>query len=211
MGSISEVIAKSSDIYVKQKKSWGEILVNFEAKNRYEIFDLDRRVIGTIKETGSRLKQILSRLFLRSHRGFCLVVKNVDETPYLILKRKFFFFFSDLYVFNDKDLAIGSIHRRFGILSRRYDLRDMSGNTFANIKSPIFRLWSFPISIDTTPVAGAGIFKKWSGALREFFTDADSFAIKFGIHPWRLDQKLIIFACAVSIDFDFFEDNQANR
>ena len=55
------------------------------------------------------------------------------------------------------------------------------------------------------------ITKRWSGALREVFADADSFMIDYEQGTWSTDERAVIFAAALSIDFDFFENNQGVR
>lgn len=104
---------------------------------------------------------------------------------------------------------IGRVRRRFGILHKKYDLVDETGQTFARIKSPAWRLWTFPVT-DTLGVNQALITKQWGGALREMFSDADTFMIDFTGGRWDEGQRAIIFAAALSIDFDFFEKNQGS-
>ena len=56
----------------------------------------------------------------------------------------------------------------------------------------------------------AEIAKKWGGGLREIFTDADTFRVAFGAGSWTPEQRTVVFAAAISIDFDFFENNQGS-
>lgn len=60
-------------------------------------------------------------------------------------------------------------------------------------------------------VSKAQISKKWGGALREIFTDADTYRVSFENGNWSRFQRRVIFAAAISIDFDFFENNQGSR
>ena len=43
--------------------------------------------------------------------------------------------------------------------------------------------------------------------LKEMFTDSDNFIIEFGNRPWTAQNRATILAAAISIDFDFFENN----
>ena len=56
----------------------------------------------------------------------------------------------------------------------------------------------------------ARISKKWSGLLKEYFTDTDNFMVEFGTKAWSAAQRAVIVATAISIDFDFFENNNRN-
>src|SRR5207248_1366912 len=100
----------------------------------------------------------------------------------------------------------GSIHRRFGILHKIYDLRNEHGQVFGRIRSPLWRLWTFPVLGTPTVIS-----KKWGGVLREVFTDADTYLVDFADHPWTPEQRAAILAAAISIDFDFFENNQGSK
>ena len=122
------------------------------------------------------------------------------------LLRPFFWFFSDLHVLIEGN-KVGSIHRRFGILYKKYELIDNSGNVFGKIKCPIWHLWTFDV---LTPLDKqiAVISKKWQGLVKEAFSDADAFFVDCSNPELSIEQKAIVFATAISIDFDFFENNQ---
>jgi uncharacterized protein YxjI len=137
------------------------------------------------------------------------LMDNAGETL-LRLSRNFFWFFSDLTIARPSGEVLGSVHRRFGFIHKKYDLRDASGRLFATVSSPIWRLWTFPIIGTSGQSHGAEVAKKWGGALREIFTDADTFRVNFGSGSWSEAERAVILACAISIDFDFFENNQGS-
>ena len=56
------------------------------------------------------------------------------------------------------------------------------------------------------PKAGK-ITKKWVGAIKEMFTDADTFALTFS-KDLDTKSKAILLGTAILIDFAFFEDNE---
>jgi len=203
--SLSDAIVSHSDLFVRQKKEWGEILVGFESQNKYAVMDQHKNIIGMVTERGSGLLNMIVRLVARSHRPLQIDVFDISKNKVLFhLSRKFFFFFSDLYVSDGGGQLIGSLHRRFGLIYKKYDLIDANGQVFA-----IWRLWHFPV-LDSAGNEVASISKKWGGVMREMFTDADTFRINFGEAKWSDRQRAVIFAASISIDFDFFEDN-SNR
>ncbi|MBF8268543.1 MAG: hypothetical protein HW386_252 [Gammaproteobacteria bacterium] len=207
---IDKTIETSPQLVIRQIKEWAEILINFEAKNKYEIQTLSGEKLGYILERDGGLLATLKRLFLRSHRPLEIDILDKDGNNVYHLSRKFFFFFSDLTIADKEGHKLGSIHRRFGIIYKKYDICDKSGNPFAHIQAPIWRLWTFPITNRTGQNLGV-ITKKWQGLLREAFTDADNFVIDYGKGSWQTPQKTVILCAAISIDFDFFEDNQGNN
>ena len=208
MNTIEDLIQSSSEFMIKQKKEWLEILSGFESKNNYQIYNSDKEQLGFISEIGSGFLKVLSRLFLRSHRPFEIKISNNEGHELLSVHRPFFCFFSDLYVeYNGK--KYGSIHRRFSIIYKTYSILDPMGVEIFQIKSPIWRLWTFPILNKLGNRVGV-ISKKWQGVIKEVFTDADAFFIDLNSPELTTDQKILLFVSGISIDFDFFEQNQGS-
>jgi len=205
--SIVDFVNAYPELFVQQKKEWIEIVVDWETGNKYAILDPNKNPLGYMAEESGGFWNHIKRVLLRSHRPFLVRILNPSGHPLLKLNRAFFWFFSDLDVVDSEGSRLGSVHRRFGIIYKKYDLKDATGQIFARISSPIWRWWTFPI-LDTTGEPRAVISKRWGGALREIFTDADTYRVEFGMHPWTWEQRAIIFAASVSIDFDFFENNQ---
>ena len=88
----------------------------------------------------------------------------------------------------------------------KYELQDEHGQTFAAVVRPLLNVWTFTIQDDTGRQRGE-IAKKWTGLQREWLTDADKFRVMFDADDWSLNQKAVLIAAALSIDFDFFENN----
>ncbi|MBF0443194.1 MAG: hypothetical protein HQK54_14895 [Oligoflexales bacterium] len=205
--SLAKHIENESVVFIKQKYELAEIIINFETVNRYAIMDKGGNLLGMILERSGGFFGTVKRLFLRSHRGFEVDVIDKFSNPLLFLKRDFFFFFSDLFIYDQARKPIGSVHRRFSIIYKKYDLKDRFGKVFATIESPFWRLWSFPVLDCGGLIKDAKITKRWGGILREVFTDTDTFMVDFG-GGFSYDQRLVVLASSVSIDFDFFEENQ---
>lgn len=194
-------------LFIRQRKEWTEIAIDWETRNQYEVLGSEQERLGAIAERAGGAADFLKRAILRSHRGFQIRVVDREDQTLLDLARPFFFLFSDLDVMGAQGEKLGSVHRRFGVLYKRYDLRDATGMTFAKVRSPLWRLWTFPV-LSTRGSGDAVITKRWSGALREVFADADAFLIDYAQGTWNTDERAVIFAAALSIDFDFFENNQ---
>jgi uncharacterized protein YxjI len=199
-------LAGRPQLFLKQRKEWIEILVDVETRNQYAILGGGGEELGTLVEEGSGLGRVLARWLLRSHRPLEAAACDRSGAVVLRLRRPFYFFFSDLEVEDGRGARVGSVHRRFGILHRRYDLRDAAGRTFARVRSALFRIWTFPVIADDGRTARIG--KRWGGLLRELLADADTFGVDFSKDPWTPEERAVIFGAAVSIDLDFFENNQ---
>ncbi len=197
-----------STYFIQQVKEWAEIVLNFETANKYKIENSQGSEIGGIYETGHGFLKVLARLILRSHRPITIEVVDKDSSKILQLHRPFFFIWSNLTIQDTNQKKLGWAKRRFGfLLFKRYDLLDQHGNLFGKICSPFWRIWTFKIACPKTQQELAIISKKWGGILKETFSDADRFGVTFSSPNLTLEQKATIFSTAITVDFDFFEDN----
>ena len=207
---MEKALVSQSQFFVHQKREMAEALTGIETRNRYEVYDAKGSKVGGIEEESSGMGALLSRMIFKSHRPLNVKVFNTRKEISFYFTRTFFFFFSDMIVKSTVGQKIGSVHRRFALLSKKYDLTDERGQVFARIQAPIWRIWKFPI-VSREGVSIGEITKKWrkgkTGVLTEMFTDADTFLIDYGRGHWTPQQRLVILATAISIDFDFFEDN----
>lgn len=194
----------ANGLIIEQQKEWTEILINFETKNKYIIFTDNNLKIFTATEEGGSFLETLIRFFLRSLRGCTIKIYSQNWIPIFTLKKSFRFFFHKLSVSNKNQLFIGSIERRFAFLNKVYSVINRNGKEYYRIVGPIYRPWTFKIMIDGTECGR--ITKKWSGLLKETFTDADKFGVVF---PKNADsnQKALLMAATLLIDFAHFEDN----
>ncbi len=179
-----------------------EISLEWETKNKYAVFTPSGESLAYIAERSAGLMGFLFRWLMRSHRPFHIDVFSPSGTLLFTFKRKFFWFFSDLNIFDANGKRLGNVYRRFSIFHKVYDLHDEWFKNFARIKSPFWRIWTFSVED-----SDAAISKRWGGVLSEIFTDADTFLVDFGSKQWTAAQRLILFAAAISVDFDFFENN----
>jgi len=206
LDSTSEAfIGKLGNCFIKQVKEWAEIIVGVETRNKYEIYDDQKQHLGMAAEVGKGFWKFMVRNVLRSHRPLELNIWNNQKELVFSIKRPFFWFFSDLTISDASGEVVGIAHRRFSLINKKYDLVDNRGRLVALIKSPFWRLWRFPI-MDPQGQQWGLITKKWGGALKEIFTDTDSFKVDFPINA-SSQEKALILGTAFTIDLDYFEDN----
>ncbi|EQC47215.1 phospholipid scramblase-related protein [Bacteriovorax sp. Seq25_V] len=199
---------QNQSYFVRQVKEWGEILTGFETKNKYQILDANNQPIGFCAEQGSGFWAFIKRSFLRAHRPLTIHVFDREGNKILELDRPYYWFFSSMYVKDANGKNLGHIEQKFAIFRKRYELLDHAHKVFARIDSGFFKFFSFEIFNNGDKSIGL-ISKKWGGIFKEIFTDSDTFGVQLttDLSP---EQKAIIFANALSIDFDYFEEN-ANR
>lgn len=197
---------RNEKFMINQVKELGEILVDWEFANKYDIYDTRNKIIGQIREQ----KKSLAHAFFIRRWGKC---RNYDITFYdntgeqiMVISRPITFFgMSNVKVIDPMGRKLATIKRQFPPLIKRvYVVFDAVGSPAGFICGTLLHPWTFRV-YDISEIEVAVIRKKWSGVFKEVFTDTDNFTIDI-VSPLPDDNvKKIILAAAVMIDFDFFE------
>ena len=124
---------------------------------------------------------------------------------------------------NDDGVMVGESIQNWHLWRRRYELfqrehkEDISFSQYGTIDAP-FLSFDFPV-LDSNGKFLAGVDRNWVGLGRELFTDTGVYVVRFdsqrsfeGIYPQEYisnrvltyDQRAVLLANAVSIDFDYF-------
>lgn len=195
-----EKLSSISGLVVNQQKEWGEILTGFETKNRYAISDVSgSRLYLAAEEAGSTLL----RWFLKASRPFTVTVLTAEGQVVLRVMRPFRFYFHRAEVVDSQGQSLGVIERRFSLLRRIYSVLGSSGKEEFQLFGPLLHPWTFQIRNDG--VEYGKITKKWSGLLKEGFTDADNFGVAFPAE-WDVKLKALFLGAVFLIDFVHFEN-----
>ena len=197
-------LSSISSLVVSQQKEWGEILTGFETKNRYAISDVSgSRLYLAVEEAGSTL----IRWLLTALRPFTIDVLTEEGQVVLRVMRPFRFYFHRAEVVDSLGQSLGVIERRFSVLRRIYSVLDSSGEEVFQLFGPILHPWTFQIK--KNGVEYGKITKKWSGLLKEGFTDADNFGVMFPAE-WDVKLKALFLGAVFLIDFVHFENRGNN-
>ena len=188
---------------VRQRKKWIEILLSFEMKNSYDVFDEHQQPVLRVREQGIGFVSLLKRLFLGPLRPFTANVDDIGtDVVEMQLDRPFRFFFHRLEVRASDGTLIGAIQRRWSWLRRIYEIEDASARVIATLFGPILKPWTFEIQVGGQTLGA--IRKRWSGLGKEMFTDADNFGVDLaGVTDPTL--RVLAFAATVLIDVVHFE------
>lgn len=193
-------LSSTSGLVVSQKKEWGEIATGFETRNKYAISDVSGHTLYlAAEEAGSTLL----RWFLKAGRPFTIAVLRQDGQTILRVNRPFRFYFHRAEVIDAQSQTLGTIERRFSLLRRMYSVLDASGTEIYQLYGPILHPWTFKIRKED--VEYGQITKKWSGLLKEGFTDADNFGVMFP-PEWDVKVKALFLGAVFLIDFVHFEN-----
>jgi uncharacterized protein YxjI len=192
-------ITQYQQLVVIQAVEHLEVFTGIETENRYSIMTPEgETLLYAYEESG-----FFGRQFLNTHRPLTVQVIDQDGELVLTASRDFFWLLSHLYVHDYEDRPLGSLHRRFSVLNRRFSLQDPSGVALAEIQGSLFHPNTFVFKRQGAEVAR--ITKQWSGIMREAFSDADTFLVQFDHQALAPDLSWLVLASAIAIDLDFFE------
>ncbi len=190
-------------LVVSQRKEWGEILIGFEGKNKYAVLDTNGNELYLAVEEGGFF---LFRWWLKALRPFTIAIRTLENRPALTVQRPFRFYFHQANISDAQGILLGSVKRRFAIIRRKYSVYDANENEVYQLFGPLLRPWTFFIRKDDEEFGK--ITKKWSGLLKEGFTDADNFGVTFPAQ-WDAKAKALFLGAVFLIDFVHFE-NKSN-
>jgi uncharacterized protein YxjI len=204
---LRQLMEQTNEIFIRQVKEWGEILSGFETSNKYKVLNSKGEQVAFLAERGGGIWKFLMRQVFRSHRNLEISVFSNTNQEILSLHRPFYWFFSDMFINEGPNRNIGLVRSRFALLSHTFELIDERGKVFGFVKAPRLRFWNWKFTIYDASENEVGVISKnWGGLLREMFTDADQFGVQ--LPAWSWEQRAILFASAVTIDLDFFENKK---
>lgn len=197
------------NIDVKQKYHLSEAILSFERKNSYKLTlspadDVTRN--WRIEEENISALSILGRNIFGLLYSFTMFVKDYRGRVVLRFYRKPRLYFHELEVYDENGFEFGLVKRAFSFFHRVISVRDNKGGKQLSVVGPVFSPWTFHIYDGKTRVAI--MTKKWTGFLKESFTDADNFNIQFE-GPLSSPKKRLSIAALMLIDSLYFEGRKS--
>jgi uncharacterized protein YxjI len=206
MSGLSDIVGERERVLVQQTKEWGEILLGFESKNRYELKSERGEVLGYAAEEAKGV----GAWFLRNLFGRCrkASIHLYDKQGGKLGRgeKPFRWYFHRMEIWDGSEM-VGAIQRKFSILHRKFVLENAAGEEVMEIHSPLFRIWTFKLLFQDQEVGR--ISKKWGGLLKEMFTDADLFGVECQPHV-PVEVRRMLLVATFLIDFTCFENNQGS-
>ena len=198
---LNDTLQSATSVVIKQLFEVGEMF-GFETRNRYQLFTSDGTQIASAEEESGFFSAI-ARQFLGHFRSYSVQIDDRDGNPYLTIRHPFRFYFSRFEVTDALGNSIGVVEQRFSVLTKKLSVLDNSGNVILEMRSGLFKLWTFPLLRGDTEVAV--VTKKWGGMLSEVFTDKDTFVVDFKDSVLTLQEKQLLLATAIFLDMRYFE------
>lgn len=193
---------EQNEVLVRQRKELAEFF-GFETRNKYSVQSTGGEELAFAAEQGKGLLGFIGRSFLGHWRRFEVHFFDRQRRPFMLAEHPFRFYFHELQVRDVSGRPLGSITRRFALLSKRFDVDDAQGNLLFEVSSPIWKIWTFPFMRAGRELAS--IKKKWSGLFFEGFSDKDNFLVQFSERSLKEDERRLILAAAIFVDLMYFE------
>ncbi len=206
---LEKALAESQSFQIRQRFEIAEWF-GFETRNKYDLLDEKGLVVGHAAEQQKGFWGFLWRQGLGHWRTFELHVWDALQVPAFQAHHPFRWFFQRLEVYTPQGDRIGAIQRRWALFSKHFDVEDSHGQVIFTVRSPWFRIWTFPF-VGPDGQEAARVTKQWSGILNEAFTDGDRFKIEFKA-PYLSDEyRKLVLAAGLYIDLLYFEAKARRR
>ena len=203
--SLDAIVGDRQRIMVHQTKEWGEIVVGFESRNKFELRDEEGEKIGLAAEEGGGFGAMLGRQFFGHCRKATVHIYDNSGQQLGRGEKPFRWFFQRMEVFEGEQ-RLGAVERKFSWLKRRLVVENAAGKPVMEIVGPILLLGRGTFKLMFQDQEVGRISKKWGGLLREAFTDADIFGVE--CEPTvPAELRKILLVATFLIDFTYFENN----
>lgn len=220
-----EYLTQVDQILIKQVIELIEIFTGWETNNRFKVLNtLGQQVYFIQEETDCFQRQCCG-----PGRGFILHVTDNNQQEVMRIERPFKCLAGccwcagdgcsafELHVEAPVGNVIGYVRQERSGWKPKLALYDPDHTRLAVIEGPCCVFNSpccgdveFPVYDPNKQQEIGMLAKQWTGALSEYFTDADNFCVKF---PLDMDvrMKALFFGAMMMIDFMFFEKKKNNH
>jgi hypothetical protein len=201
-----QLLANAEALLVRQRFEGWELFSGFDTRNKYEILDQNGRTVAYAAEQNKGFLGFLGRNILGQFRRIEIFVFDADRQLIARTILPFRLLFRRMDVVDAAGGNIGCLQRRFSLTSTYYSVHDARGARIMEMKRPWFRFWKFTVSVQGRELAL--IEKKWSGALRELFTNEDFFKVTFSRELTGNSNRMLVLLGALIVDLVHFEQKK---
>lgn len=200
--ALQDTLGATQTLMIRQKKELAE-LFGYETRNKYSIETEDGVQIGFAAEQQKGFFGFLFRQLAGHYRPFSIQLYDSQRNHIFTAEHPFRFYYHTLTITDPQGQPLGTISRRFSMLTKCFDLHDASGALICSVDSPLWRVWTFNFMAAGQTIAK--IEKKWGGFLREGFLDADNFKVSFLSQDLSINARQLLLAAGLFIDLMYFE------
>ena len=188
-------------IVVHQEVELSGVLVGFDSANKYSLHAPNGQKLAQSAETGGVGGFFLRQIF-RNSRAANVKVFGMNGAEIAEMRKPFRFIFAEIAA-TIGGQEIGRA-KRLSWFGRNYGISVMGVPTFT-ISSSLLQWKNFSFNVMKGGVHVATIMKRYEGAMKMMFTQADTFTIEFHDSSLSLEERFTLLGTTYLIDFDCFE------
>ena len=213
-----EYLSQLDQLLVKQTMEVLEMFTGFETSNKYKVQNsLGQECYKAVEES-----DFCSRQFCGPSRSFKVHIKDHTGRSVIEVERPFVCAVLPCLSSCRFEMTVkapltgeilGVVKQEFFCCEPKFSVYDKDDNKVFIINGPCIQCGCGDIEFAINDIHGnkcGAVTKKWSGILKEAYTDADNFNLSF---PLDLDVKLkaTLLGAVFMIDFMFYETQQNNN
>ena len=188
-------------IVVHQEVELSNVLVGFDSANKYSLHAPNGQKLAQSAETGGVGGFFLRQIF-RNSRAADVKLFGMNGAEIAEMRKPFRFIFAEIAA-TIGGQEIGRA-KRLSWFGRNYGISVMGVPTFT-ISSSLLQWKNFSFNVMKGGVHVATIMKRYEGAMKMMFTQADTFTIEFHDSSLSHEERFTLLATTYLIDFDCFE------
>lgn len=231
-------ILSEPTLVIERKIELFNLFLGYEQANNYEVFNSYGQVIGYLRERDVGIVKMILRQVYKLHRPFNVDLIDLEGNVLLNINRKFSLVNSHIKVTVPEDSRdvggrgvqqiLGETVQLWHAWRRRYGLFKDTGDEnyvqFGLIDAGLLA-FRFPVQDEQGKIVSL-IDRNWVGLGREFLTDTGVYVIRMdkqlsfedqlyggetlSDYELTLNDRAVLLANAVSIDFDYFSRHSGN-
>jgi uncharacterized protein YxjI len=189
---MSSEFFKHNNYFIDEKVQF----LQFE--NSYKIYSENGLQLGHISQKLSFGQKLLRLLVNKNMMPFYLEIRNFHEGLEASISRGWTFFMSKIIIKDANDKQIGTVQQKFHFIKPSFLIYNANDELIAEIKGD-WKAWNFTINHASGSEIGS-ISKKWAGAMKEIFTNADKYIVQINPSFQNTEEKIVILSAAITID-----------
>lgn len=177
-----------------------EQVAMMKLRDTYDLLDPDSQaVLGQAKDEPATWAKWLRLLVKKTLLPTTLnVYSGGNPQPVLSVKKHPGFLRTRLAVFDGQGQTLAHLHSKLFSLGGAFMIFDPSGQEVGHLKGD-WKGWDYSANLHGQPIGV--VTKKWAGALKEVFTNADQYLVK----SERPEQLPLLLGLALAVDMVYKE------
>lgn len=172
----------------------------FKASNNYDVFDPEnnKNILICREPHLGVFTKIFRFTDYKRMTPFNVIITTPEGKPVVSVKRGFTIFKSNVEVFDENNVLIGTFKQKFLSFGGKFQIFDANEKHLCTLQGK-WTGWDFKFSKDDKEMAH--VSKKWAGLGKEFFTSADNYILQINQNVPENDKiRQLIFAAVMCID-----------